>query len=111
MEIHRELSHILNFVYATKIYMHKPKWHLQNETHKIQWNFEVQIDLLIPARRPDFAWIIKEKKKTKGKREKRRTCRIVDLAVHVDYKVKIKESEKRHRYLNLASCGIWEWQR
>ena len=32
--------------------MHKPKSVLENETHKILWNFEIQTDHLISARRP-----------------------------------------------------------
>ena len=31
-----------------------------------------------------------------------RTCRIVDFAVLADYRIKLKESEKRDIYLDLA---------
>ena len=33
------------------IYMHKPKSVLENEMHKVLWNFEIQTVHLIPARR------------------------------------------------------------
>ena len=33
---------------------------------------------------------------------KKRTCQIVDFAVRADYKIKVKESEKRDKYLDLA---------
>ena len=39
----------------------------------------------------------KEKKK-----EKKRTCQIVDFAVPADHRVKLKESEKKDKYLDLA---------
>ena len=42
--------------------MLKPESIVENETHKIIWNFEIQIDHLIPARRPDLA-IVNQKKR------------------------------------------------
>ena len=42
------------------------------------------------------------KKKEKKKRKKKRTCRIVDFVVPADHRVKLKESEKRDKYLHLA---------
>ena len=59
---------------------------------KIFRDFEIQTDPLIPARRPDQETINKKK----------RTRRIVDFSVAVDHRVKIKEKEKRDKYLNLA---------
>ena len=46
--------------------------------------------------------------------QKKRTCRIVDFAVPVDQRVKLKESDK-DKYLNLVreflkNCGTWKWQ-
>ena len=37
--------------------MHKPEPVLENVMHKILWNFEIQTDDLIPAKRPDFVMI------------------------------------------------------
>ena len=34
--------------------MHKPESVVENKTHKILWNFEIQTDHQIPARRPDL---------------------------------------------------------
>ena len=57
----------------------------------------IQIEHLIPARRPDMVIINKKKEK------KKRTCYIVDFAVLVDNRVKVKETEKkRDTYLDLA---------
>ena len=47
--------------------------------------------------------------KPSDSQQKKRTWRIVNFAVPADYRVKLKESEKRDKYLNLAkelkSCG------
>ena len=61
----------------------------ENEMHKLLWNFEIQTDHRISARRPV---LVKDK----------RFCRIVDFAVLADDREKLKESEKRNMYLNLA---------
>ena len=44
------------------------------------------------ARQPDLM-IVKKKK---------RTCQIVNFAIPTDHRVKLKESEKRDKYLDLA---------
>ena len=72
--------------------MHKPESVLENETHKILWDFEIKTDHLIPARRPDLVLINK----------KERTCQLVDFAVPADHRVKLKENEKMDKYLDLA---------
>ena len=85
--------------------MHKPESVLENKTQKILWDSETQADLLILARGPGLV-IVKKKK----------TCRIVDSAVSADHKVKIKENEKRDKYVDLArevktkNYGTWRWQ-
>ena len=55
-------------------------------------------DHLISARRPDLIIINKKKKKRK------RISKIVDFAVPVDHRIKLKECEKKDKYLDLA----WE---
>ena len=76
--------------------MHHPESVLENETHKILWDFEMQMDLLILARRLNLAMVYKKKKKKKKKRKKeKRTCRIVNFAVPTDHSIKLKGSEKR----------------
>ena len=44
--------------------MHNPALVLENDSHKLLWDFNVQTDHLIPARRPDLI-IINQKKKKK----------------------------------------------
>ena len=64
----------------------------ENVTHKLNWDFEMQTDHLISARRPDLIIISK----------KVRTRRIVDFAVPANHRIKLKECEKRDKYLDLA---------
>ena len=74
--------------------MHNPKYDMKNETHKLLWDFEIQTDHLISARRPNLVLVNKKKA----------TWRIVDFTVPVDHRVKVKKGEKRYKYLDLA----WE---
>ena len=71
--------------------MHKPAPVLENATYKLLWDFNIQTDHLIPARRPVL--IITKKK---------RTCKIVDFAVPADHRIKLKECEKKDKKLDLA---------
>ena len=73
--------------------MHNPSSVLENDTHKLLWDFDVQMDHLISARQLDLIIINKKKK---------RTCKIVDFVVSADHRVKLKESEKKDKYLKLA---------
>ena len=47
--------------------MHNPASVL--ETHKLLWDFDIQMDHLISARRPDYIIINKKKKKKKKKKQ------------------------------------------
>ena len=58
---------------------------LENDTHKLLWDFDIHIDHLTSARTPDLTNINKEK----------RICKIVDFAVPADNRIKLKEFEKR----------------
>ena len=65
--------------------MHNPESVIENETHKLLYDFEIQTDHLIPARRSDPVIV----------NQKKRTCRIVGFAVPADHWVKLKDSEKK----------------
>ena len=69
--------------------MYNPGPVLENVIHKLLWDFNIQTDHLILARRPDLI-IIKKKKK--------RTCKIVDFAIPADHRIKLKECEQKHKY-------------
>ena len=90
--IHWELCKKFQFDNRNKWYMHNPESVLENETHKLLWDFEIQTDHLIWANRPDLIIINKKK----------RACRIVDFAVPADHRVNLKECEKRNKHLDLA---------
>ena len=92
--IHWEMCKKFKSNHADKWYMHKPAPVLENDTHKLQWDFDIQTDHLISARRPDLIIINKKKKK--------KICKIVDFAVLADHRIKLKECEKRDKYLDLA---------
>ena len=72
--------------------MHNPALVLENDSHKLLWDFDIQTDHLIPARRPDLIIINKKK----------RNCKTVDFAVPADYRINLKESEKKDKYLSLV---------
>ena len=64
----------------------------------------MQTDHLISARRPDLIII----------NNKNRTSKIVDFAVPADHRIKLKEREKKDKYLDLAmelkkNYGTWRW--
>ena len=90
--IHWEMGKNFKFDHTNKWYMHNPASVLENDMHKLLWDFDIQTDHLIKARQPDLIIINNEKK---------RTCKIVDFAVPADYRIKLKESEKKDKYLDL----------
>ena len=78
--------------------MNKLESVLENEMHKILWDFETQTNYLIPAPKPDFVLNNKKKKK-----------------LTAQLGVKIKESKKIVKYLDIAR-GLkrlwnmrWRW--
>ena len=81
--------------------MHNSSPVLENDTHKLLWDFNIQTDHQIPARTPDLIIINKKKKK--------RICKIVDFAVLADHRINLKECEKKDKYLDLArkSKKLW----
>ena len=50
--IHWKLCKKQKFDHTTKWHMHKPEYVLENETHKVLWDFEIQMDPKILAKRP-----------------------------------------------------------
>ena len=74
----------------------QPSFVLENETHKLLWDFDIQTDYLTSTRRPDLIIINKKKKK------KKKICKIVDFPVPADHRIKLKECEKKDKYLDLA---------
>ena len=73
--------------------MYDTEYVLENETHKLLWDFEIQTDRLILTRRSDSVVI-----NNNNDNNSKKTCRVVDLAVPTDFRVKLKESEKKVKY-------------
>ena len=69
--------------------LHNPAPVIENDTYKLIWDFNIQTDHLIPARRPDLIIINKKK-------------RIVDFVVPVDHRINLKQCAKKDKYLDLA---------
>ena len=90
--IHWEMCNKFKFDHINKWYMHNPAPVRKNDTHKHLWDFDMHTDHLISARRPDLIIIDKKKK----------ICKIVDFAVPADHRIKLKECEKKDKYLDLA---------
>ena len=63
--IHWEMCKKFKFDHTNKWHIHKPAHVLENDTHKLQWDFNVQTDHLIPTRRPDLIIINKKREFTK----------------------------------------------
>ena len=80
------------FDHTNKWYLHNPVPVLENDTHKLLWDFDIHTDHLILARRLDFIIINK----------KMIICKIANFAVTADPRIKLKEYEKKDKYLDLA---------
>ena len=75
--------------------MHNPAPVLENDTHKLLRDFDIRTEYLISARRPDLM-IINNNKKS-------RSAKVPTFAVPTGHRIKLKEWEKRDKYLDLAS--------
>ena len=84
--------------------MHNPASVVENDIYKLLWDFDKQTNHLILARRPDLIII----------NNKNFFFKIVDFALLADYRIKLKENEKKDKYLDLArnwkNYGTWRWQ-
>ena len=66
-----------------------------NDTLKFRWNFDLQTDYLISARRPDLLIINNNNKK-------REFAKLSILVFQADHSMKLKEFEKKDKYLDFA---------
>ena len=89
--IHWEMCKKFEFDHTNKWYMHNPAPVQENNTQKLLWDFDIHTDHLISTRRPDLIIINKKK----------RTCKTVDFSVPADHGIKLKEYEKKDKYLDL----------
>ena len=64
---------------------HEPRSILENEDYNILYDFSIQTDHVIEARRPDLVVVDKE-----------RSCKMIDFAVHEDRRIEEKEKDKKN---------------
>ena len=86
--VHWKLARKCNFEAGDKWYENEPERVLENKDYKILWNFSIQNDHVIEARRPDLVVVDK----------KERSCKIIEFAVPGDSKVMEKEKDKIEKY-------------
>ena len=82
--VHSQLARNCNFEAGDKWYEHDSERVLEDEDYKILWDFSIQTDHFIEARRPDLAEVDK----------KERSCKIIDFAVAGDGRIEEKEKYK-----------------
>ena len=86
--IHWQLCGKCGLERANNWYEQKPERVVESENSKILWDFTIQCDRKIEARRPDIDFIDK----------KEREVVIIDVAIPGDDRVKDKELEKVEKY-------------
>ena len=82
--VHWKLARKCNFEAGDKWYEHEPKSVLENENYKILWDFSIQTDHVMEARRPDL--VVADKKE--------RSCKIIEFAVPGNSRIQEKEKDK-----------------
>eukprot|EP00794_Sanderia_malayensis_P016665 gene16665-biopygen14077 len=84
-------------------YEHKPEGCVENEKVKLLWDFVVQCDREIIARKPDIVLVDKENKLTK----------IIDIAIPGEARVVEKEREKIDKYRPLRDeiARLWSMRK
>ena len=89
--VHWKLARKCNFEAGNKWYEHEPESVLENEDYKILWDFSIQTDHVIEARRLHLVRVDKE-----------RSCKIIDFAVPGDSGIEEKEKDKIEKYQDLG---------
>ena len=89
--VHWKLARKCNFEAGDKWYEHEPESVLENEDYKILWDFSIQTDHVIEARRPDLVVV-----------DKKERSKIIDFAVPGDSRIEEKEKDKIEKYQELG---------
>ena len=90
--VHWKLATKCNFEARDKWYEHEPESVLENEDYKILWDFNIQTDQVIEARRPDLVVVDK----------KERRCKIIGFEVPGDSRIEEKEKDEKKKYQDLG---------
>ena len=98
--VHWQFCKKLEFNSARFCYEHEPESVTENENFKILWDFTIQCDHMIEARRPNIVVVDKVKKETM----------IIDVTIPGDTTVYDKEREKIEKYSLLKDEIARLWQ-
>ena len=98
--LHWQFCEKLGFNRARVWYEHEPESVTENENFKILWDFTIQCDHTIEARRPDIVVVVKVKKE----------AMIIDVAIPGDTRVCDKEQEKIEKYSLVKDIIARLWQ-
>lgn len=99
--IHWQLCSKCGLERASSWYEQKPEGVVESENFKILWDFKVQCDRKIDARRPDFD------------KKERELIIIIDVVTPGDDRVKDKQLEKVEKYqlLNYEIAKVWHMRK
>ena len=89
--LHRDLCCLYDIDCGNKWYGHQPDGVLETTDVKILWDFNIQTDNEIQARRPNIVVVNKKERK----------CYIIDVADPGDVRIAEKETEKIEKYAEL----------
>ena len=99
--VHWDVCKKYGIVVNDKWYKHEPGPVIENDKCKILWDFTVQTDHIIQARRPDMIVIDKETNKAQVFDKETNKAR-PDFAIPYDSRVDSKEMEKIEKYQDLV---------
>ena len=101
--IHWQLCGKCGLERANSWYEQKPEGVVESENFKILWDFTVQCDRKIEARRPDIVFIDKNESEVV----------VIDVAISGDDRVKDKELEKLEKYqlLKDETAQVWRMRK
>ena len=97
------LAEKYGFERATDWYEQGPEGVMESQDFKVLWDFMIQCDRLIQARRPDIFVVDKKKKEVK----------LIDIAIPGDSRLKDKEQEKNEKYEQLKEeiARLWNMKK
>ena len=101
--IHCQLCGKCGLERANSWYEQKPEGVVESENFKILWDFTVQCDRKIEARRPDIVFIDKNESEVV----------VIDVAISGDDRVKDKELEELEKYqlLKDETAQVWRMRK
>ena len=99
-KIHWGVCRKIGFDVNEKWYKHEPEKVVENDSWKILWDFTIQTDHVIEARRRDMVIIDKTKNE----------CKIIDFACPFDSRIEEREKDKMKDYSGLKRelKKIWD---